>query len=335
MKSQLFVLVAWLAFSTVLALSVSVESATDMLRFSKGLRIDLGDVPSGKTELRFDVANQGNSPVTFEKVSGSCTCMDIAFGAGQLAPGESRECSVSIQVQGGARQSSTLFFDVARPNKARIAILVLYHGTQKDTLDVRVESETFQLNPDETRELSVTCDWKAETALQEDDSISATILDGSGVTITGPFEIERLPARLRTRFQLVLDARHRDKVWAKLSFRAGNHANATALRSIHVPVQASLHIEKDSVLITDPESMSDRTKPIADCAFRCAPDWRIASVQAPDWLRAEASGGRIRVYADSLPPKRRATGNVVIQAVDSKGNTSTRHLHCVFDTGAL
>lgn len=333
MKRQLAMLLVWLVGTVVWVLQPQVHAGEDLLRFSCGQRIDLGDVPAGKETVKFTVTNVSSGIVAVDRVSGSCTCMDIQFGGGALVPGEQRECTVAIKVQSGARQSSAVFFEVAKPRAERIPVMVLYRGVQIDRFDVAVAPEGFSMNPEDVRQVTVDCDWATRDPIEAQEAIELRMLDGDGVTVGAAQEVERLPARLKTRFVLTLDARRRDRVWAKLSFRAGTTVRATALRALNVPVVASLRIEPTTLLLGAAGSLPASDTSLADCRLECAEGWRVVAVETPEWLRAECGEGRLSLFATARPQFSRGVAQVVVRAEDAHGTKSSRCIQCVVDMG--
>jgi hypothetical protein len=119
-----------------LALSAGCDEARHAEQFdvSPGTALDLGLVPSGRAQFRFELTNLSNTSALCEQVQRSCGCAAVTFDTSRpMAPGESRVCEGEVVV--GQNEDRQVFLTFVFAQGAPLTCVVRVRGGTVEGLE--------------------------------------------------------------------------------------------------------------------------------------------------------------------------------------------------------
>jgi len=327
---QLAALALW--FSGALlwtALPGDAGTGSCQLTFPDGMQLDVGSLPAGSQEISFPVRNDGAQIVRVKEVSGSCTCMTIGFPDNLLFPGETKTCTVKLNVQPGAEQTGAVFIQTSTPVPERYALFIAYRGVQQDRLELAGPPPLQRLEPDQLAEFQLECSWESTEEIAADALVDWRISEPRGITLLGHREIRESPNTLRSIASLQADAHALSSAEARLEVRVGLPVRAMTSSRITIPVMPSLTLEPDVVLVTRPEEFQREL--LARVQIGMADGWRIDGVDSPDWLHAEVEEQQLLLRPTGTPGEKRGVYTVRLASSNAEGLRSERAVQIVLD----
>ena len=323
--------------------STSGPSEGALLSFSKGERIVVGELPAGSAIISFDVRNDSSGRVRFEKVTGSCTCVDVRFATDELGPGESEECRIQLAVSPGVTQSSTITFLLGAPRREPVFVFLEYSGVQRDRLELGGFPERGLLAPDEEFEFDLSCDWEVRGSSPSSvaasftsegadpidvDLISWSLPAAQGLHLLKTSETRLSATHRRSTATFLARSSGREIVSAVVEVLAGFPTRARKKRSLSFQVMPSFRLDPEIVEIAFDR---DKTSEIPPLSVVASVGWEVFDVGCPPWLRCDLEGDRILCRVLGSVPQDRGIYRVTVRGRDRRGHTATKYVELLVD----
>jgi len=299
------------------------------LAFPGGMQIDAGELPAGTHAVSFEVRNDGDQVVRVEDITGSCTCMSIDFPGNQLMPGETKVCTVELNVQPDAALTGAVFLQTAAPVAERYALFIAYRGVQDDRLEVTSPLRLERLDPEQTVEFELECTWESSAEIPPDALVDWSLKEPKGIMLVEQRETREGPSTLKTVALFRAYAHRLSFVETHLEVSVGMPVRARLTRQIRIPVMESFRLDPDVVVITKREELERDL--LARVQVERATGWQVDAVDAPAWLEAEFEGQQLSLRPIADPEKKRGIYEVKLTSSNTDGMKSERAVRIVLD----
>ena len=306
-----------------------VQAESCGLVFPKGTQFDVGELPAGSHEVSFEVRNDGEHIVGIKEISGSCTCMSIDFPGSQIQPGETKVCTVELNVQPNASLTGAIFIQTEVPVAERYSLFITYRGVQDDLLELTRSLDVSRLGPDEQVELELDCLWKSSAEIAGDAFVSWSLHEPVGIELVEHHEMPEGESGLRSVGRFRVDARGLSAVEARLEVAVGMPVRAKVERTIRIPVLPSVVVEPDVIMVTDRAELERGV--LARVRVDRSEGWRIDEVESPEWLAAELQMDELRLEPIVVPAESRGVHRVRLSSSHPDGARAERTVRIVLD----